>query len=52
MENFVGQCGSFEDTVAIDRQRVELLKDGWNITILSKICDNMCRGVLNTLHLC
>ena len=50
MYKFVNQCCSFEHTAVLNRQPVELLQDGCNMSILSMICDNTSMGILNTLQ--
>ena len=50
-QEFINQCCSFEQAAVIYRLLVELLKDGYSMIILSMICDNMCKSILNTLQL-
>ena len=47
-EKFVNQCLQFEHEAVIDRQPMESLLDGCDMSILSMISDNTC--ILNTLQ--
>ena len=43
MLKYVNQCYSFEHTLVLNRQPMELLYDGCNMSILLMICDNQAR---------
>ena len=51
VEKFEDQFASFEHAVVINRQPVEMLEDGCNMSILSMICNTMCKSILNDLQL-
>ena len=38
-------------TAILNRQPVELLQNGCNMSILSMVCNNTSKGILNTLQL-
>ena len=50
MQKFIHKCCDFENTTILNRQPVEFLWNGCNMSILSMICNNTSKGVLNTLQ--